>query len=307
MSKLAQDSAAFKNVLKRQDFTSWHSQPGASSSATASTSEADPDYVPSGTKKARPKSNVVWSQPADTGTGTNVNTQLVYAVDYLKSTPNPTRLEDVALLTNTPLLEDPVLLEKFKAHDRVQYNPKTDLYSYKHEYTFRSKPALLTEVQRATKSGRGIHVKTLKEVWKDAPAAIEELEQEGEVLVTRTVKDGQLRMVFWNEIKPTEDAGGMPVEQGESFVSFSRRTDTEGIEFMDLWHGLKLPDDVELRRELAKEGLQLTSAAQAPIRAPTTKKKGKRGGAPRQRPVRLTNTHLAGDIDLTRDYAPPGK
>lgn len=234
---------------------------------------------------------MVWSQPADTGTGTNVNTQLVYAVDYLKSTPNPTRLQDIALLTGTPLLEDPVLLEKFKAHDRVQYNPKTDLYSYKHEYTFRSKPALLTEVQRATKSGRGIHVKTLKEVWKDAPAAIEELEQEGEVLVTRTVKDGQLRMVFWNEIKPTEDAGGMPVEQ----------------EFMDLWHSLKLPDDVELRRDLAKEGLQLTSAAQAPIRAPTTKKKGKRGGAPRQRPVRLTNTHLAGDIDLTRDYAPPGK
>jgi hypothetical protein len=34
-------------------------------------------------------------------------------------------------LTNTPLLEDPVLLEKFKAHDRIEYNPKTNLYSYK--------------------------------------------------------------------------------------------------------------------------------------------------------------------------------
>jgi transcription initiation factor TFIIE subunit beta len=54
----------------------------------------------------------------------------------------------------------------------------------------------------------------LKESWKEAPAAIEELEKEGEVLVTRTVKDGQLRMVFWNEIKPTEDSGGMQVEQG---------------------------------------------------------------------------------------------
>ncbi|KAJ7102345.1 transcription initiation factor IIE subunit beta [Mycena belliarum] len=287
MSKLARDSAAFKNVLKRQDYTSWHSQPTAATSA----SEPEPaaDSTPSlAKKKPRPKSNVVWSQPADTGSGNNINTQLVYAVDYLKSTPNPTRLEDIALLTNTPLLEDPVLLEKFKAHDRIQWNQKTDLYSYKHEYNFRNKPALLTEIQRATKSGRGIHVKALKEAWKEAPAAIEELEQEGEVLVTRTVKDGQLRMVFWNEIKPTEDSGGIPVEQ----------------EFMDLWHGLQLPDDVELRRELAKEGLQLTTAAQAPLR-PTGKKKGKRGGAPRQRQVRLTNTHLAGDIDLTRDYAPP--
>ncbi|KAJ7275460.1 transcription initiation factor IIE subunit beta [Mycena haematopus] len=295
MSQLAKDTAAFKNALKRQDYTSWHSQSTPAAAATppvAPATEADPDFVPSSSKKKpRPKSNVVWSQPADTGSGNNINTQLVYAVEYLKGTPNPTRLQDIALLTNTPLLEDPVLLEKFKAHDRIEYNPKTDLYSYKHEYNFRNKPALLTEIQRATKSGRGIHVKALKEAWKEAPAAIEELEEEGEVMVTRTVKDGQLRMVFWNEIKPSEEAGGMPVEQ----------------EFMDLWHGLKLPDDVELRRELAKEGLQLTTAAQAPIRAPTTKKKGKRGGAPRQRQVRITNTHLAGDIDLTRDYAPPGK
>lgn len=63
-------------------------------------------------------------------------------------------------------------------------------------------------------------MKALKEAWKEAPAAIEELEAEGEVLVTRTVKDGQLRMVFWNEIKPTEDSGGVPVEKGESRYSF---------------------------------------------------------------------------------------
>jgi len=57
-------------------------------------------------------------------------------------------------------------------------------------------------------------VRALKESWKEAPAAIEELEKEGDVLVTRTAKDGQLKMVFWNEIKPTEEEGGMPVEQG---------------------------------------------------------------------------------------------
>lgn len=57
-------------------------------------------------------------------------------------------------------------------------------------------------------------MRALKESWKEAPQAIEELEKEGEVLVTRTVKDGQLRMVFWNEIKPTEEEGGMLVEKG---------------------------------------------------------------------------------------------
>jgi transcription initiation factor TFIIE subunit beta len=63
-----------------------------------------------------------------------------------------------------------------------------------------------------------LSVKTLKESWKDAPSVIEELEKEGDVLVTRTAKDGQMKMVFWNEIKPDEDGGGVRVEQGERSV-----------------------------------------------------------------------------------------
>ena len=68
------------------------------------------------------------------------------------------------------------------------------------------------------KGGRGIPVRDLKDAWKEAPAAIEELEQEGEVYVTRTLKDGQMKMVFWNEVKPTEESGGMPVEKGVFFL-----------------------------------------------------------------------------------------
>lgn len=41
------------------------------------------------------------------------------------------RLQDLSILTNTPLDTDKVLLEKFKSHDRVLYDPKTDLYSYR--------------------------------------------------------------------------------------------------------------------------------------------------------------------------------
>lgn len=57
-------------------------------------------------------------------------------------------------------------------------------------------------------------MRTLRDSWKDAPQANEELEKEGDVLVTRTMKDQQMRMVFWNEIKPEEGTGGMPVEPG---------------------------------------------------------------------------------------------
>lgn len=148
----------------------------------------------------------------------------------------------------------------------------------------------------------------MKESWKEAPTAIDELEKEGEVLCTRTVKDGQLRMVFWNEIKPKEMGEGMLVEK----------------EFLDLWHELKIPNDVDLLKQLENgaslplslllsidyrytEGLQATNAEQSAPKAPIVKKKGKKGGAPRQRQVRITNTHLRGEIDLSKDYPVPGK
>ncbi|KAF9813285.1 hypothetical protein IEO21_05669 [Rhodonia placenta] len=284
MASLARDAALFTNALHRQDYTSWHSQPPPLQPPQAA---AEPSDSQPKSKKKRPKANVVYSQPADTGTGTNVNTQLVYAVNHLKSNGNPMRLQDLAIITSTPLDTDKVLLEKFRAHDRVVHDPKTDLYSYRHDYNVRNKAALLTEIQRQTRKGGGLSVRTLKESWKEAPQAVEELEKEGDVYVTRTLKDGQMRMVFWNEIKADEENGGMPVEK----------------EFNDLWHGLTVPNDVDLLKQLASEGLQATAAETLVPKGPT-KKKGKKS-APRQRQVRITNTHLKGQIDLSRDYVAP--
>lgn len=189
-----------------------------------------------------------------------------------------------------PLDTDKVLLEKFKSHDRVVHDPKTDLYSYRFDFNVRNKISLLTEIQRQTRKGGGLSVRTLKESWKEAPQAIEELEKEGEVYVTRTLKDGQLRMVFWNEIKPDEEAGGTQVEK----------------EFLDLWHSLQVPNDVDLLKQLANEGLQATAGETLVPKGLAGKKKGKKT-APRQRQIRLTNTHLKGQIDLSRDYVAPGK
>ncbi|CCM03215.1 uncharacterized protein FIBRA_05339 [Fibroporia radiculosa] len=284
MSSLARDAAAFKSALHRQDYTSWHSQPPPLQQQQQQPAPESTDVSSKSKKK-----HVVYSQPADTGSGTNVNTQLVYVVNHLKSTGNPTRLQDLAILTNTPIDTDAVLLEKFKAHDRVLYDPKTDLYSYRHDYNVRNKAALLTEIQRQTRKGGGLSVRTLKESWKEAPQAIEELENEGEVYVTRTLKDGQMRMVFWNEVKPDEESGGMPVEK----------------EFNDLWHSLHVPNDVDLLKQLASEGLQATAAETIIPKTGAGKKKGKRT-APRHRQVRITNTHLKGQIDLSRDYVAPG-
>ena len=51
------------------------------------------------------------------------------------------------------------------------------------------------------------------------------------------------------------------------------------------------------------EGLQATSAESVVPKTHPNKKKGKKS-APRQRPTRITNVHLKGDIDLSKDYVP---
>lgn len=55
------------------------------------------------------------------------------------------------------------------------------------------------------------------------------------------------------------------------------------------------------------EGLQVTASETVAPKAPAIKKKGKRGGAPRQRQVRITNTHLKGEIDLAREFTSQSK
>jgi transcription initiation factor TFIIE subunit beta len=41
------------------------------------------------------------------------------------------RLDDLAIRTQTPLDADKVLFEKFRAHERVEFDIKTNLYSFK--------------------------------------------------------------------------------------------------------------------------------------------------------------------------------
>lgn len=75
-------------------------------------------------------------------------------------------------------------------------------------------------------------------------------------------------------------------------------------EFKDLWHELKVPDLVDLPKELEREGLSTTDMLDAPISAAqlaSSKDKKKKKGA---RKFRLQNTHLEG-IDLSQDFVKP--
>ncbi|KDQ20315.1 hypothetical protein BOTBODRAFT_152985 [Botryobasidium botryosum FD-172 SS1] len=262
--------------------------PGASNtSLTYSPAVTPPPAASSsdtGKKKKRPRNDIVYSQPAEKGTGTHTNTQIFYALEYLKKHNAPMRIEDLSIMAQVPIATEPELLSKFKNHNQVIYNPKTDTYAYKTEFgNINNLEALIREIKFHTRKGGGLTIRTLKESWPSAPAAIEDLEKAGKVLVTRTAKDGQAKMVFWNEMPESE--GGKAADQ----------------EFKDLWHSLTVPAEVDLLRSLASDGLQATMSEALPIKAPVQKKSKK--GAKRSRPGKITNTHLVKlGIDLTKDY-----
>ncbi|TRM65429.1 hypothetical protein BD626DRAFT_488766 [Schizophyllum amplum] len=296
MAGLAADAAAFKQQLKRQDYTSWRSQPpplakaapSAPSKAPAA-SDAPPPPGPSKKKKQQAKPDQPYSQPKDTGSGHNINTQLIYALQYLKEHYGPNRLQDIAISTNTALDTDTVLLDKFRAHEKVKWDQKTGLYEYKHDFAVRNREQLLTEIKRYTLTkSAGISIRTLKDAWKEAPTHIEELEKEGKVYVLRTAKDGQMKTVFWNEMS----------EEDEPEDAF----DIEK-EFRDMWADLKAPDEVDMLRQLVAAEMKPVSSEAMPA-ATAKSKKGQKKPRQRQRQAKITNTHLKGEIDLSRDYVP---
>ncbi|BGP58004.1 hypothetical protein JCM8202_001758 [Rhodotorula sphaerocarpa] len=223
--------------------------------------------------------------------GRHWQTQLAIAVAFLKQHNAPIRLEDLAIRSGIePLLSNPELQNGLRQHERVRFDERTSLVSYKPDFVLNSKSDLLVLLRRNSPTG-GLPVKKLRESWAGVTAAIEELEREGRVLVTRTGKnpqhggEGQMKMVFLDDIGRERD----PLDQ----------------EFKDLWHSLKTPIGDELAQELQAAGLTASSAAPPPPTTNKKKAKGRKGPGSSNRRFKITNVHLKDQgIDLSKDYVP---
>ena len=193
----------------------------------------------------------------------------------------------------------------------------------------KSKADLYSLVRRYAPRG-SLSVKTLRESWPQVGPAIEELEREGKIFVTRsgksTEREGQMKSVFLNEIgeKCTVDKGQSQADRCPLRI----RADTSRAEFCELWHSLKTPIADELAAELRAgeeshrnhyvtsrtdhvrlytAGLNAASSVSAPVVAVKKKGKGRKGPGSSNRRLKITNTHLKGQIDLTKDFTPGGR
>jgi transcription initiation factor TFIIE subunit beta len=238
-------------------------------------------------KRKRPEpTNVVYSQPADTGRGAQIMTQVTYARDYLKTKETPRSLKDIVEYLN--LHKDSTrdlqqLAAILKRDDRITFVPEsrnaswnTGTYSYAPKLAIRTKNELLGYLQQRPDAS-GLPLKDLKDGWPNADTAIDELEEQSLVLVTRNKKDGHARHVW-----PNDPSLKTPIDE----------------EYQMLWNKIVLPSAADIVQELHNAHLKPTSVdPSSVIKKMSTKKektkKPRRGG-------RTTNTHMAG---ILRDYS----
>lgn len=225
---------------------------------------------------------MVYSQPADTGTGKHLMTQVTYAVEYLKQKDKPITFDDIFGYLSIPDIDlqgKRTLEHILKNHVKIDYDRKgangIGSYRFRPIHDVRSGDELLAFLQRQP-TAQGILVRELKEGWPGAVDTIELLESEGRILVTRNKKDATPKMVWAND------------------PSLSHKVEKE---FTTLWHKVKVPSNAaDLRRELIEFGLTPTSVVKtttAGLAKEKKKKASRRGG-------KTTNTHMH---SILRDFS----
>lgn len=290
-SYLDKQQAAFKSevisvssqVSSKRSLAAPVSAPSPAPSNASNTSKSDNKEA----KRKREPTNVVYSQPAATGYGSEALTQITYVIEFLKKKDEAKTFREILEYLSQVQADESIkrfLVQVLRLHDRVRWIPDPNskewdsgTFIHNPKINVRTKNDLIRYLQ-IRPDAQGVSVKDLKDGWPDCEDAIDELEKQDKILVTRTKKDNHARMVWIND--PT----------------LVHHIDNE---FKTMWRQVELPDVDELVRKLMDAGQK--PASEDPSKrikaAPKPKEKKKR--APRKG-GRTTNTHME---HLLKDYS----
>jgi len=166
------------------------------------------------------------------------------------------------------------LLNELKLNPFVTYQ-EPGLFSYKSKFVLKTREDLFELI---SKTVAGILLDDIKDSYKDVEEDVKTL------IDTRKI----LRIV------------NIDTKQAVLFPNDPRFVMNISPEFQQLWTSVKIPDDIDLEKEMAKANLPMMKQEARKRPGPKSRKQNK------QRKVKLTNTHLQ-DIDLTKDFTPPPK
>ena len=275
MSFLENQLSAFKSSVSSSSTKIANKRTVTASTSNNTTSQSSQSSKPD-LKRKRPEQNHVYSQPADTGTGRNIMTQVTYAIEYLKNKGTPQTLTDLLSYLSMQHRENEykrTIGTILKTHEKVEYDRKNDggegTFRFRPVHNINSKESLLRYLQ-SQRTAQGLSVKDLRDGWASAEVAVDELEREGKLLVTRNKKDNHAKMVWAND------------------PSLSFNIDDE---FQTIWQKIRLPEPKALADELEKAGL--TPASNRKNMKKMVKPEVKKTRKPR-RGGKTTNTHMAG-------------
>ncbi|KAK2802094.1 hypothetical protein FQN50_007458 [Emmonsiellopsis sp. PD_5] len=228
--------------------------------------------------------DTIYSQPANTGTGKDIMTQVVFAIDHMKSKDYALKFADIlSYLSLQQQGHDPGYIQALKrilqSHDKVEYDPSgangEGTFRFRPPHNIRTAEQLLQKLQ-SQPTAQGMSVRELREGWPSIVQTINKLEKEGKLLVTRNKKDDHPKMVWAND------------------PSLIQHFDPE---FRQIWEKIRIPDQQAVTEELEKAGITPTSKNKVVKARPKIEhkkvKKARRSG-------KTTNTHMTG---VLRDYS----
>ncbi len=264
--------------------------PPSPSPSIGSTTSVAAGSLPPRRDRDTPAANIVYSQPALTGTGDSIISQMAYAVSWLRAKDEPQTCVDVLgylSATTRSDKEQEFFVDQMRRHPQIQWIPDPALSeqtwragTYVHRPTIpdvKSRTQLLAHLQRKTDAS-GVSVKDLKDGWPDCEAGINELEREHRVLVVRAKKDGAARMVWL-------DDPSLFHEVDPQLKLMWSRTEVPSLENI-------VPRLVAAQQKPASEDPRVKA-----MQAPKVEKKKKRA---QRRTGKSTNVHME---HLLKDYS----
>lgn len=289
MSNLLANLNAFKSKVKAAPVLSVQRRvsPAESTTSSMSSSVTSTPQKPSIFKRSAVESNngdysddesiPKAKKPAYDTTGSHLSTKLLLAVEYIKNKSTPISVDTLLsyLSINNPE-QRAKLVSLVKNLDKIDFNEEDQTLEYATFNGIKTKEDLLNYL-RTSGPFKGTSVKELKDGWAECLDVIKELENEGSILVLKTKKDNQPRLIWAN----TGDKLGLVDE-----------------EFVSSWNSIKLPERAELPNLLKQKGLKPASVDPA-----TVKNLNDSGNNLKKRKARkgkITNTHMTG---ILKDYS----
>ncbi|KAI8140393.1 hypothetical protein BJV82DRAFT_645848 [Fennellomyces sp. T-0311] len=202
--------------------------------------------------------------------------QLYTVIQFLKDCESPQSVVSIASRSKVDIQKSQTLWDKLVNNDKIEYDPINRTFAYKPAYQIKSKEDLLDLLIKKRDEG-GMDYKDLKDSYAKLGDAVEELANEGQILVIRN-KDGNPRVLFYNDMQYNT-----PVEE----------------EFRSMWAKIRIPDETDLPKALENAGLKTMEVFEKKVVSEPKLKRSKT----RNRKFKITNTHLA-NIDLSKDYVP---